>query len=477
MSFCSLTNDSRKNFTTQIENQFITDYLAESDGDAVKVYVYGLFLCKNQVEDVDIYKFAEALCLSVDTVKDCFKYWEDFDLVSILSDEPFTVKYLPITNHGKARKFKSGKYDDFSKALQVLVNNSRMISTNEYADYFTLMEDYNVKPEALLMICQYCIKLKGESVGGKYILAVAKDFLSRGITTVSLIEDELNEYNNRSSDVQKVLTAMKLKRTADIDDFNHFNKWTKDLLFTTESIIFVVSTYKIKTVLRLDEVLMELYSAKAFSKPEITDYFDKKLKTETLAKTVARELSVYCQVLSPVVEGYINPWLALGFESDALEFIAKFCFKSGKKSFEDMNLIVEKLYKEGRVSVNNILDYFKKRALDDDFIKKILETSFVDRLPNEWDRKNLFSWREWGFSDEMILEAAIRSQGKSNVIVYMNTILSNWKSTGIFTVDKIPSYEKPKDSTSPVGIHTQNERKYTKEELDSLIDDVSKINF
>ncbi len=476
MSFCSLTNDSRKNFTTQIENQFITDYLAESDGDAVKVYVYGLFLCKNQVEDVDVYKFAEALSLSVETVKDCFKYWEEFDLVSIMSDEPFTVKYLPITHHGKARRFKAGKYDEFSKALQVLVNNARMISTNEYADYFSLMEDYNAKPDALLMICQYCIKLKGENIGGKYILAVAKDFFARGITTASLVEDELNEYNNRSSDIQKVLSAMKLKRTADIDDFNYFNKWTKELLFTTDSIISVVTTYKVKSVLRLDEVLMELYSAKAFSKAEISEYYAKKIKTETLAKTIARELSVYCQVIAPVIENYINPWLSLGFESDALEFIAKFCFKQGKKTLEDMNSIVDKLYKEGRVSINNIIDYFKKRALDDEFIKKIFETSLLDRLPNDWDRKNLFSWREWGFSDEMILEAALRAQGKTNVIVYMNTILSDWKSKGIFTIDQIPAFVR-KDLAPTVGVHTQNERKYTKEELDSFIDDVSKINF
>ena len=32
---------------TNVENPFILEYLPEADGIAVKVYVYGLFLCNN----------------------------------------------------------------------------------------------------------------------------------------------------------------------------------------------------------------------------------------------------------------------------------------------------------------------------------------------------------------------------------------------------------------------------------------------
>ena len=38
------------------------------------------------------------------------------------------------------------------------------------------MEQYSVKPEALILIVKYCIDLKGENISQNYILQVAKNF-------------------------------------------------------------------------------------------------------------------------------------------------------------------------------------------------------------------------------------------------------------------------------------------------------------
>ena len=472
MSFCSFTKDSVKNYSTNVDNAFITDYLTEADGEAVKVYLYGLFLCKNTALDSSLSDFSKALFMSEDKVRDCFKYWEEFDLVSIIGEDPFTVKYLPVTSYGKPRKFKTGKYEDFCKALQSLINDSRMISPNEFVEYFSVMEDYSIKPEAMLMICKYCIDLKGESISGKYVCAVAKDFASRSITTVDAIEEELRDYNDKSDELAKIIAATGSKRKPDVDDCNLFNKWTQDLQFDEKTIVFAAKIFKAKTMKYLDEKLMELYSAKKFTQKEISEYVLQQNYLSDLAKKITRSLSVYVEVVKPVVENYINPWLSLGYDEDTLTFIANYCFLHRKKTLEDMNATVKGLYEKGLVNLANIIEYSKKRAAEDEFIKRVFDFVSIDRMPNEWDRNNLASWRGWGFSDEMIIEAAKLASGKSSPTVYMNSVLGNWKSEGVFSPDKIPTR-----TSQSVGAKTRNDRKYTKEELDALIKSVDKVEF
>ena len=93
---CSFSKEFSTSSYVNVENGFILEYMSEASGDAVKVYLYGLYLCFNPQFDKNLSDIAESLNLSEDTVKDCFIYWEEFGLLSVVSKEPFTVKYLPV---------------------------------------------------------------------------------------------------------------------------------------------------------------------------------------------------------------------------------------------------------------------------------------------------------------------------------------------------------------------------------------------
>lgn len=477
MAFCSFTKEGVKNHSTTIDNAFIQDYLADADGQAVKVYLYGLFVCENHADEFSFTEFCTDLAMEEDTVKDCFRYWEDFDCLSIISEEPFTVKYLPLSHNGKPRKFKAGKYDEFNKSLQALISE-RMISTNEFSDYFFVMEDYQIKPEAMIMICKYCVDIKGPSISGKYICAVAKDFALRGITTIDAIEIELADYFDKSNEIQKILSSLGLRRKADVDDLNYYNKWIKELGFEIDVVTFVAKSTKAKSVLKLDEVMTELYSAKVFSKKEIENYLAKKTENIELAKQISRELSVYVEVINPVLDNYLNPWLSLGYDGETLLFLANYCFRKRKRSLDDMDDTVKTLYKKGLISITDIADYVKRRGKDDEFIKSLLDKTGTLRSPNDWDRKNLFAWREWGFSDEMVNAAADLSGGRTNPMIYMNGILANWKNKGIFTIEDLPKDVKQAPSSAQnQSARFANERTYTKEELNNLISNIDDVDF
>jgi hypothetical protein len=118
---CSYSKEFSTSAFTDIENAFITEYLPVSSGDAVKVYLYGLFLCQNPKFDKNLTEIAQTLSLSEETVLSCFTYWEEFGLVNVLSKDPLSVQYEPIRSSlsAKPKKIKAEKYRLFRVMLNI----------------------------------------------------------------------------------------------------------------------------------------------------------------------------------------------------------------------------------------------------------------------------------------------------------------------------------------------------------------------
>ena len=445
---CSFSKDFSTSSFTNVESIFITEYLPIAEGDAVKVYLYGLFLCQHPEKDCSLFDIASHLKMTEQQVKDCFLFWEEFGLLSIVEKEPFSVQYQPVRSFmgAKPRKYKAEKYTDFTKSLQSLLPN-RMISTNEYSEYFMLMETYFIKPEAMLMIVKYCTDRKGKDVSYRYISKVAKDFGNREINTIEKVEKELSSYIAQTGILEQILHALSLRRSPDIEDANLLKKWTGELSFDSENIIFAASKLKKASMEKLDSFLLELYSMKSFSKQEIAEFLDKKKAVYDLAIKINKALSIYVEVLDPVVDTYTKKWLSFGFEESALLFIASQCFKSGKNTLLDMDELIETLRNRGVITLSSVGDYFEQIKKTDEFISKLLLTVGLNRRPNPWDRENLNVWKSWNFSLDMILEAGKLASGKSSPIAYMNGILSNWKNNNVFSLESVQSSDNATDNS------------------------------
>ena len=132
MGFCSYSREFSLSSYTNIENQFIQKYMASADGDAVKVYIFGLYLCQNVQGEYTLSEAAHTLQMEPERVADLFRFWEDFDLLEIVSKDPFSVRYFP-ADYGKGRpkRIRTEKYADFNKAVQSLMPQ-KMISASEF---------------------------------------------------------------------------------------------------------------------------------------------------------------------------------------------------------------------------------------------------------------------------------------------------------------------------------------------------------
>lgn len=458
---CSFSKEFSLSAFTDVENAFITEYLPVSSGDAVKVYLFGLFLCQHPEQDQSLEQMSKSLNMDGDVIIDCFNYWEEFGLLSVLSKEPLSVQYQPVRSSysSKPRKYKAEKYTDFSKGLQALLPN-RMISTGEYTEYFNIMETYFIKPEAMIMIVKYCTDKKGGDISYRYVSKVAKDFGARGITTVEKVEKELSSYIAKTGVIEKILKAMSLRRQPDIEDSYLLKKWTGELNFDAENIVYAASKLKKGSMAKLDEFLLELYSMKSFSKEEINAYIDQKQAVYELAIKINKALSVYVDVLDTVVDTYTKKWLSFGFEEQALLYVASHLFRTGKNTLRDMDELVENLRQRGFITLSGVGEYFESEKKVDEFISKILLTVGVSRRPNPWDRENVNVWKSWNFSEDMILEAAKLSAGKSSPTAYMNGILSNWKNNGVFTTEAVSNSTSVNDN-SQENYNREYERRRT----------------
>ncbi len=459
MSF-SFSKEFSASATTNIENVFFYEYLPVSDGNSVKVYLYGLFLCQNKLENLTVEEFAKNLSMTTKQVLDCFAFWEEFGLVNLLSTTPFEVEYLPIRSiySSKPKKYKTEKYTEFCKSLQVILPG-RMISTGEYSEYFSIMENYHIKPEAMLMIVKYCVDKKGADIGYKYISKVAKDFGNRGIITVEKVENELSTYILRTAEIEKILRALSIKRQPELDDFNLFKKWTNELNFEPDNIVYAGKTLKKASMQKLDEFLLELYSIKSFSKEEIKQYANSKQNIFELAIKINKALGVYVDVLDAVIDNFTKKWLSFGFDEQSLLFIASECFISGKNTLQDMDDMIENLRNKGIVTLSSLGDYFEEQKSTDEFIKKFLLITGVNRRPTPWDRENIATWKNWNFSEEMILEAGKLSSGKSSPISYVNAILSDWKNKNVFNPCDIGSVTYSVKDNSQEAYNKEYERR------------------
>ncbi len=466
MSFAKFSSDFLMNNYTLVDNMFILELLPNLDAAEIKIYLYGQYLCMNQTKDNSLEEMAKTLSVSPNTILTAYQFFEDNGLVHIISKDPLEVEYLCLKNqHQLPKKFKADKYTDFSKHLQTLFP-TRMLTPNEYNEYIGFLESSGMSQDALLMVVQYSIDLKGDTVRYPYILAIARNWASEGVKTIDDVEQKLQTFETQSELMREVLKSLNRKGGADLEEKQMLTNWTKNLGFEDSAIIYAAKTSKSKTFKNLDNKLNEFYKLSIFTKEQMQDYNKHKETLRNIAVTVNSKLGVYYEVLDPEIETYIVPWTEMGYTEIALETIAKYCFTSGVKSLDGMNTIINNLYSAGIISVDAINEYVSSFVEMGIKIKKILEASGTARNVTAADRSYYSNWtRNWAYSDEIILYAAELSCGKMYAMSYINQLLSKWKNMGIETLEDAKKVGNIQVNTTATPIQ---QRDYTAEELKGI---------
>ena len=484
MPFVSFSSQHVLDNTTAVSNLFINDYLPLCNGDCARVYLYGLYLCGMPTRyDNTLEHFSSTLGISKNDVISAFMYWQDQGLVQVLSLEPIEVKYLPIKTGGtKIKKYAIDKYSDFNSQIQILLEG-RMITPTEYAEYYTFLEVFHVEPNALLMIAKYCVDIKGNNVGYTYILAVAKNWAYSGIKTTEAVKEKLKAEAGDAAEVTKVLKALNAKRTPEPTDFELYTKWTRKLGYSADVIIAVAKnltkTAKSSNITKLDATLLKYFELKLFELSEIKDYDTKKQGMFDLAVAINKKIGVYYENVENIIETYIVNWQLRGYDAGTLLEIASFCFKSGIRTLDGMDAVINKFYKRGITSSGAIDEFIAEKVTADKAVKAVLEKLNITRQPNQIDRDFYTTWvTTWGFPTDMINYATTLSADKGSAMQYMNKVLSNWREQKITT---LPAAKKTASTPNALPKATPQKQftrhSYSDGELNRLFSNLDEVEF
>ena len=461
MGFCYFSKDFSNNAYTSVENRFIVKYMPQAEDVAVKIYLYGLYLCQTPARDFTLENCAEVLKLPAEKIIEAFEFWEDCDLVQIVCHDPFTLEYLPVSaSAGRPKKVRYEKYADFNKELQRKMQGVGLfLNYPVLQKYMNFLQESEMEQQAFLLIAEYCIRRSGKNVSNAEIFNKAKNFVKRGIVTYSQVEKALSDFNVHTADVKRALDALGgSRREPDETDYALFSKWLGEG-FETGAVTAAAKSLKRGSMQSLDVLLDELKEKGAFSAGAAEEYLAERDRLYALTYKIAKNLGRKLDSPHVYVEEYTRKWIDLGFEDEEnLCALALFCNKTERGSFELMDGLIGSLHEEAYTD-ENVQEYLKNKQKDLKLLSRIQALCGTVRR-SEANLNMLSVWRKWNFGDDMILEAAARAANTAHPLAYINKILSSWKRDGVFAPADIPEKraDAPAQDHRSAAAQAQDER-------------------
>lgn len=478
MSFCKLSSEFNNNSFTQIENVFIKEFLPNINPLALKVYMYGLYLCQNGIEHT-ITDFVETFNLSEDDVVSLFKSLEELNLVDCIDIDPIEIRYLPTKNSSMyLKKFDVTKYKTFNAKSQELLK--RQIDINEYNQYYYQIEKNHLDEDMVVKCIEYCVSKKGDKVSANYIMTVLRNWATDGIKTEEEADARIVMEEHYNDDIKLVMTALGLKRNCTLDEKSMFLDWSNNLGFKTDALVHLAKITKSKkgTFARLNALVNKCYELNKFSVKEIDEFFSMEDQYYDIAKTVCHNLGIKYDSLNIVVETFITKWCDLGYDKSALEKLSKYCFLSNIRTLTGLDNIVNKYFNLGIITADAIDIYLKEQNCFDEKIKEIIDAFGLNRNVNKFDRSFYNTWiNNWNTPSQLIDYAVELSKDKLQPMNFLNRVLSIYHNKGITTVDEAKKEKldfentyKQKSTKNQIEQH-----EYTKDQLSNLFDQITEV--
>lgn len=245
MTKITLTNHVQMNMT-MIENSFIDQYMADANGEYVKVYLLLLRYNEEVEQSVLISKIADKLELTEKDVIRAFNYWEKKGLLSYKSvekePEPEAVEKKEVLNlqttaSGKTevsniQSFRTRK--EFKQLLFVAEQYlGKTLSATEVDAIIYFYETLDMSADLIEYLIEYCVENGHKSI--HYIQKVAVSWHEKGIRTIEEAKQNAALYNKN---YYTVLNAYGIKgRAPATSEIAFIRKWMEQDGFSIEMVL------------------------------------------------------------------------------------------------------------------------------------------------------------------------------------------------------------------------------------------------
>lgn len=482
MAFCEYSRDFMLCDVTPVENLFLLELMPHAPGDYVRVYLYGLMLCRYPAEDSSAETIAHALGLKPDEVTDAFRYWERAGLVMRLSDKPPRYQYLPARNAVMADQDPENgayRYKEYFAALQEIFGADKLLGPQEQGKAVEWVETLRLPEEIALKMVRWQVeKARGTKRSLRYLFrdldALAMRWAEQDIRTAEAADSWILSESEAGQVARVVLRHMGQRRGASLEELEMARGWV-NVLHQNEQTI--------------EEVCRRVF-ARATS-PSFA-YLDSVLSGEANGSAIPRfeEIRKVLSALgaggqpTPAQSEIYASLLALGFNEEAILFAAGKCSEGNRRTFDALRQTLESWKKRGMMTADQAREYFRKREPARKLLGEIFEAMGQTAELKAGDITIVDQWMNV-FPNDVILYAASRSANSLKPFPYMQKILTGWQEKG---VTDLASAKREAESMPQTQAHTgsaaqvkQNparsysQREYDDEKLRSIAIDFTKL--
>lgn len=221
---------------TDIPDIFFTEYLSQSSGDCIKVYLYLLFLSKFN-KDIKLNDLSKKLNLPLKTIQDSIKYWEDLEVITRkstgytmvnLQEKELHNLYSPKLTSSPEEACKNAKNQYRAKAIEE-INNScfqGVMSPSWYNDIDLWFNKYSFDEQVMIALFKYCFERS--ALHKNYVQTVADSWSKNNIKNFT----DLDNYYQKQEKLNLIKKSIskKLGFTRPLTQYEaaYIEKWVVD---------------------------------------------------------------------------------------------------------------------------------------------------------------------------------------------------------------------------------------------------------
>lgn len=288
---------------TGVPDIFICERMPSLPPECVKVYIYGLFLCKNN-KSAKLEEIAEKLGFSKDELNAALVTLENEEL---LIRTPSGISFTDIKAREVDRLYRR---KEVSSPDEVLSNtrfhqkrNSCIQSMNQMffgglmpSDWYTFIDNlfnqYHFDEDVMVSLFQYC---KGrDALNRKYVGQVAANWSRKKITSHFELEKYMEAFQRTRELGYQIFKALRLSKTLSIYEEECVERWSEEYGYGMDVIEIALKKTMGKPVSfrYIDSILKNWHKEGLKTKEQVLAYSEKKAsaaKEEAVAARVPQK--------------------------------------------------------------------------------------------------------------------------------------------------------------------------------------------
>ena len=220
MTKLTLTN-CVQGYATLVENEFIDKYMAEANGEYVKVYLLLLrYKCDPSV-NLGVSEIADILDCTEKDVNRALDYWTKKGLLDVAKSG---AQSAPQAQEREAAATPE------KKAAQTVISMVKKTEVEELVYFYDVL---GMSADLIEYLIEYCVENGHKSI--HYIKKVALSWNDQHVTTVKEAKDASGKYNKNS---YAVLNAYGIKGRAPAEpEMAYISRWNDEYGFSPELIV------------------------------------------------------------------------------------------------------------------------------------------------------------------------------------------------------------------------------------------------